>query len=175
MNDQHGLVMVYTGDGKGKTTAAMGLVLRAVGHDQRVLVVQFMKGQPSGEISALQRFMPQVEVWRSGRESFVDPDHPDQEDVELARETIEQVGQSMISGKYDLVILDELNVVVDYGLVPETLVVDLVKSKPPAVTLVLTGRGASPRILEMADLVSEIREIKHHWRQGIPAQSGIEF
>ena len=175
MNGQHGLVMVYTGDGKGKTTAAMGLVLRAVGHDQRVLVVQFMKGRPTGEIAALQRFLPQVEVWRSGREAFVDPDHPDEEDVKLARETLEQVGQSVAAGKYDLVVLDELNVAVDYGLVPETLVMDLVASKPQAVTLVLTGRGASPRILEMADLVSEIREIKHHWRQGVPAQSGIEF
>lgn len=165
--------MVYTGDGKGKTTAAMGLALRAAGHDQRVLVVQFMKGQPTGEIDALQRFLPQVTVWRSGRDVFVNPDHPDDQDLQLAAETMLQVKQAVAD--YDLVVLDELNVAVDYGLVKEATVVDLLTDKPASVTLVLTGRGASQQIMQLADLVSEIREIKHHWRQGIPAQPGIEF
>jgi len=170
-----GLVMVYTGDGKGKTTAAMGLVLRAAGHDRRILIVQFMKGQPSGEIAALERFLPQVEIWRSGRDVFVNPDQPDDIDLQLADETMRRVKQAVIAGDYDLVVLDELNVAVDYGLIKEQDVLDLLGQKPEPVTLVLTGRGASPQIMQRADLVSEIREVKHHWRQGIPAQSGIEF
>lgn len=167
--------MVYTGDGKGKTTAAMGLALRAIGHGQRVLVAQFMKGQQSGEIVAIQRFLPQVEVWRSGRDEFVNPDHPDDVDVALAQETIQQVRHAIGAGQYDLVILDELNVAVDYGLVSEDLVLDLLAERPPSVSVVLTGRGASPRIVASADLVSEVKEVKHQWRQGIPAQPGIEY
>lgn len=170
-----GLVMVYTGDGKGKTTAAMGLVLRALGHDQRVLVVQFMKGQPTGEVATLGRFLPQVEIWRSGRDVFVNPDQPDEIDLQLADQTMRRVKQATIAADYDLIVLDELNVAVDYGLVKETDVLDLLREKPRSVTLVLTGRGASPQIMQAADLVSEIREVKHHWRQGIPAQAGIEF
>ncbi len=170
-----GLVMVYTGDGKGKTTAAMGLVLRALGHDRRVLVVQFMKGQPTGEIAALERFLPQVEIWRSGRDVFVNPDHPDDIDLQLADETMRRVKHAVIAADYDLIILDEMNVAVDYGLIREQDVLDLLRQKPEPVTLVLTGRGASLQIMQMADLVSEVREVKHHWRQGIPAQSAIEF
>lgn len=175
LSDQRGLVMVYTGDGKGKTTAAMGLILRAVGHDQRVLLVQFMKAQPSGELSALERFLPQVTVWRSGRDVFVDPDQPDEVDLQLANETLQRAQAAVSSGQFDLVVLDELNVAVDFGLIREEAVIKLLQQRPPAVTVVLTGRGAGSGVLGLADLVSEVREIKHHWRQGIPAQSGIEF
>ncbi|MGI6357360.1 MAG: cob(I)yrinic acid a,c-diamide adenosyltransferase [Bacillota bacterium] len=175
MNDQQGLVMIYTGDGKGKTTAAMGLILRALGHDQRVLLVQFMKGQPTGEVAALRRFLPQVEIWRSGREEFVNADNPDEQDVRLASETMQRVMNAVVAGEYDLVVLDELNVAVDYGLVREELVLQLLSEKPASVTLVLTGRGASEAVMRVANLVSEVREVKHHWRQGIPAQPGIEF
>jgi cob(I)alamin adenosyltransferase len=175
MNVVVGLVMIYTGDGKGKTTAAMGLILRALGHDQRVLLVQFMKGQPTGEVAALRRFLPQVEIWRSGREEFVNADNPDEQDVRLASETMQRVMNAVVAGEYDLVVLDELNVAVDYGLVREELVLQLLSEKPASVTLVLTGRGASEAVMRVANLVSEVREVKHHWRQGIPAQPGIEF
>lgn len=167
--------MVYTGDGKGKTTAALGLALRAAGHEQRVLVVQFMKGQPTGEVAALERFLPQVDIWRSGRDVFVNPDHPDDVDIRLARETLQRVRETVAAANYDLVVLDELNVAIAYGLVPEEDVLALFKERPQSVTLVLTGREASPAVISLADLVSEVREVKHHWRQGIPAQSGIEY
>jgi cob(I)alamin adenosyltransferase len=175
MSEQRGLIMVYTGDGKGKTTAALGLALRAAGHEQRVLVVQFMKGQPTGEVAALERFLPQVDIWRSGRDVFVNPDHPDDVDIRLARETLQRVRETVAAANYDLVVLDELNVAIAYGLVPEEDVLALFKERPQSVTLVLTGREASPAVISLADLVSEVREVKHHWRQGIPAQSGIEY
>ncbi len=175
MSGRQGLVMVYTGDGKGKTTAAMGLILRAAGHDQRVLLVQFMKGQPTGEVAALKRYLPQVDIWRSGREEFVNPEQPDDQDVRLASETMQRVLQTVTAGNYDLVVLDELNVAVDYNLVREEAVLQLLAEKPKSVTLVLTGRGATEAIMQAANLVSEVREVKHHWRQGIVAQSGIEY
>ncbi len=167
-------MLVYTGDGKGKTTAAMGLVLRAAGHDHRVLVVQFMKGQKTGEVEALRRFLPQVDVLQCGRDVFVDADNPDEIDIRLARDAFERVRLATSRGDYDLVILDELNVAVDYGLIPENAVLEMIEARDPSVSLVLTGRGASPKIQDVADLVSEVKEIKHHWRQGIPAQAGIE-
>lgn len=170
-----GLVLVYTGDGKGKTTAAMGLVLRAIGHKQRVLVVQFMKGQPTGEVEALRRFLPQVDVMQCGRDVFVDASNPDDIDVSLARDAFERVRQVTSRGDYDLVILDELNVAVDYGLIPEHDVVAMIKARQPSVSLVITGREASQGLQDIADLVSEVKEIKHHWRQGIQAQVGIEY
>lgn len=169
-----GLVLVYTGDGKGKTTAAMGLALRASGHEQRVLVIQFMKGQPTGEVEALRRYLPQVDVRQSGRDVFVDASNPDEIDVALAREAFEQARQATSHGDYDLVILDELNVAIDYGLVPEQDVLAMIQGRQPSVSLVITGRGVSQKIQDIADLVSEVREIKHHWRQGIQAQAGIE-
>jgi cob(I)alamin adenosyltransferase len=171
---KRGLVLVYTGDGKGKTTAAMGLALRALGHDQRVLVVQFMKGQPTGEVEALRRFLPQADVMQCGRDVFVDASNPDEIDVRLARDAFERVRQATLRGDYDLVILDEINVAVDYGLIDEKDVLEMLGARQPEVSLVLTGRGASQKIQDAADLVSEVREIKHHWRQGIPAQAGIE-
>ena len=174
MAKQSGLTMVYTGDGKGKTTAAFGLVLRAVGHQQRVLVVQFMKGKPTGEVAALQQFLPQIEVVRTGRDVFVNPDSPDEIDVRLAEEALDAVRQALQRGEYDLIVLDEINVAVDYGLIREEAVLELIAQRGSA-TLVLTGRGATPRVQEAADLVSEVREIKHHWRQGFAAQAGIEF
>ncbi len=169
-----GLVMVYTGDGKGKTTAAMGLVLRALGHDQRVLVVQFMKGRPTGEVEALRRFLPQADVLQCGRDVFVNADNPDEIDIRLARDAFERARRASNRGDYDLIVLDEINVAIDYGLINERDVLELMETRQPSVTLVLTGRGASQRLQEAADLVSEVREIKHHWRQGIPAQAGIE-
>lgn len=169
-----GLVLVYTGDGKGKTTAAMGLMLRALGHEQRVLLVQFMKGQPSGELEAIKRFLPQVDIIQSGRDVFVDSSDPDEIDITLAQEAFSQVADVARKDDYDLIILDELNVAVDYGLIQEEDVLALIKSRYQALSLVITGRGASKKIQELADLVSEVKEIKHHWRQGIEAQAGIE-
>ncbi len=175
MTEQHGLVMIYTGDGKGKTTAAMGLVLRAVGHGQRVSITQFMKGQESGEIEAIRQYLPGVEVWRNGRDVFVDPDNPDEVDIKLAREAFERAAQAVNNGEYDLVVFDEINVAVSFGLIAEEAVLQMLAARAPGVTVVMTGRGATAKMQAAADLVSEVREVKHHWRRGVQAQKGIEF
>lgn len=170
-----GTVQVYTGDGKGKTTAALGLALRAWGHGARVLVIQFMKGRIDyGELAAARR-LPGFDIEQYGRETFVDRDEPAAEDVALAREALARARQVVAENAYDLVVLDEVNVAVDYGLVETKEILDLVAARPPEMELVLTGRGAPAAFVEAADLVSEVREIKHHYREGVAARKGIEF
>ncbi|MGI9951791.1 cob(I)yrinic acid a,c-diamide adenosyltransferase [Moorellaceae bacterium AZ2] len=170
-----GLILVYTGDGKGKTTAALGLALRAVGQGQRVLIIQFMKGSPQyGEIKAA-AYLPGLTVVQKGLPTFVKKGDPAPEDIRLAREGLELAKQAVTSREYDLVILDEINVAVDYGLLSEEDVLALMAAKPEGVSLVLTGRYASAKIVDAADMVSEVREVKHHFRQGIPSQAGIEY
>lgn len=174
MTEEKGLVMVYTGDGKGKTTAALGLALRSLGHGARVIMIQFMKGRTYGELMAA-KHLPGFEILMTGRDAFVDCDNPEEIDVEMAREGFAKAVEYVLSGQYQMVILDELNVAVDYGLIDLPAVLDLVAKRPPGVDLVITGRGASPALMEMADLVSEVREIKHHYQQGIDARPGIEY
>jgi cob(I)alamin adenosyltransferase len=170
-----GTVQVYTGDGKGKTTAALGLALRAWGHGARVLVIQFMKGRINyGELAAARR-LPGFDIEQYGRETFVDRDEPAAEDVALAREALARARQVVAENAYDLVVLDEVNVAVDYGLVETKEILDLVAARPPEMELVLTGRGAPAAFVEAADLVSEVREIKHYYREGVAARKGIEF
>ncbi|MEE8640273.1 MAG: cob(I)yrinic acid a,c-diamide adenosyltransferase [bacterium] len=170
-----GTVQVYAGDGKGKTTAALGLALRAWGHGARVLVIQFMKGRINyGELEAARK-LEGFDIEQYGRETFVDRDEPAAEDVALAREALERARQVVAENAYDLVILDEVNVAADYGLVAVKDILDLISRKPPEMELVLTGRGAPAEFADAADLVSEVREIKHHYRIGIPARKGIEF
>ncbi len=170
-----GTVQVYTGDGKGKTTAALGLALRAWGHGARVLVIQFMKGRIDyGELAAARR-LPGFDIEQYGRETFVDRDRPAEEDVALAREALARARQVIAENAYDLVILDEVNVAVDYGLVEAKEILDLVAARPPEMELVLTGRSAPAEFVEAADLVTEVREIKHHYREGVAARKGIEF
>ena len=170
-----GTVQVYTGEGKGKTTAALGLALRAWGHGARVLVIQFMKGRINyGELEAV-RSLEGFDVEQYGRETFVDRDEPAPEDAALAREALARARQVVAENAYDLVVLDEVNVAVDYGLVTLDDILDLIANKPPAMELVLTGRGAPAAFVEAADLVSDVREIKHHYRAGVPARKGIEF
>jgi cob(I)alamin adenosyltransferase len=170
-----GTVQVYTGDGKGKTTAALGLGLRAWGHGARVLVIQFMKGRINyGELAAARR-LPGFDVEQYGRETFVDREKPAAEDVALAREALARARQIVADNAYDLVILDEVNVAVDYGLVTVAEILDLIASRPPEMELVLTGRCAPAAFREAADLVSEVTETKHHYRDGVAARKGIEF
>lgn len=170
-----GTVQVYTGDGKGKTTAALGLGFRAWGHGARVLVIQFMKGRINyGELEAARK-LDGFDVEQYGRETFVDRDDPAPEDVALAREALARAQSVVAENAYDLVILDEVNVAADYGLVTAEEVLALIAAKPPAMELVLTGRGAPAPVVEAADLVTEMREVKHHYRQGRPARQGIEF
>jgi cob(I)alamin adenosyltransferase len=166
--------MVYTGDGKGKTTAAMGLVLRAVGHGHRVAVLQFMKGQPTGELQAITDHLPGVETYRYGTDAFVNPDDPDPEDLRLAQQGEAKAIELLERPDIDLLILDEANVAMSYGLIDGHKLSRGVEARPPSMTVVLTGRGLDDAINRIADLISEVKEIRHHWRKGIPAQDGIE-
>lgn len=175
MKLDHGCIQVYTGNGKGKTTAALGLAFRALGRGLRVFMVQFMKGGgPYGEHAAAERFSPDFTIVQTGRPGWVNRDNPDPEDVRLAGAALETALAALTGGEYDLVILDEVNGAVSFGLLNVEDVLELMAQKPSCVELVLTGRNADERIIAAADLVTEMREIKHYYRAGIPARVGIE-
>jgi cob(I)alamin adenosyltransferase len=170
-----GLVQVYTGNGKGKTTAAFGQALRAIGQGIRVCVIQFMKGRKYGEFLAAERHLPNLTVHLSGLDSFVMRDNPAPLDIELAREGLDLARRAVGSGDYGMVILDEINVAADFKLVPLADILDLIRNKPASLDLILTGRYAPPEILEIADTVTEMREIRHHYNAGIKERAGIEY
>jgi len=170
-----GLLMVYSGNGKGKTTAALGLALRSVGHGRRVLMLQFMKGGDSyGECCAA-RMLPGFEIVQKGLPSFVDRTNPDPESLRLAAEAMDLAREALTSPQYDLVVLDELNVALDFGLVTLADVLALLDARRPDLDVVVTGRRAHPEIVRRADMVSEVLEIKHHYQQGVEAKKGIEY
>lgn len=170
-----GLVQVYTGEGKGKTTAAIGLAVRAAGWGLRSYIAQFMKHQPTGEEESLKRLAPYVTLEKFGRPGFLKPGHWAPEDRALAQEGLARARAALLGGGYDLIILDEANTAVAFGLLGEQELLDLIAAKPPQVELVLTGRGATPAILERADLVTRMVEEKHPYQRGIAARRGIEF
>ena len=179
MNDRHahGLVLVYTGDGKGKTTAAFGLALRAAGRGFRVHVIQFIKGaMETGEIEMIAKALPLITVERVGKgftwRRDVVPTFEDH--VAAAREGLVRATEAVTHGGYQVVILDEINVTLKKKLLPIADVVALLDARPPSLHLVLTGRGAPPEILDRADLVTEMRCVKHPFQRGIPAQVGID-
>lgn len=170
-----GMVQVYTGEGKGKTTAALGLALRAAGQKKKVCMIQFMKGKVNyGELRSAKK-LPGFTIKQFGRPTFVDKNNPAPADIKGAREGLAFAAKATNSGKYDIVILDELNVALDFNLVPLDAVVELISSKPEKMELVITGRYARPEIIALADLVSEIKEVKHYYKQGLQARKGIEF
>ena len=170
-----GLVMVITGNGKGKTTAAFGQALRAIGQGYKVFVLQFMKGRKYGEFIAAEKYLPRLTIRMSGLDSFVMRDNPAAIDIELAQKGLDVAQEAINSGKYNMIILDEINVALDYGLVPVDAVLEILKNKPRAVEVVLTGRNAPPEIIEAGDLVSEIKAITHHYSAGVIARRGVEF
>ncbi|HUT15448.1 MAG TPA: cob(I)yrinic acid a,c-diamide adenosyltransferase [Anaerolineae bacterium] len=175
MHLDQGLIQIYTGDGKGKTTAALGLALRAAGHDMQVYIVQFMKGWPHyGERAAL-RDQPHITLVQFGRPDFVDRENPDPQDVRLAQDALGHALDVIASGEYDVVVLDEINVALDFQLVSLEQVLGLLDAKPRHVELVLTGRSAHPQVVQRADLVTEMREIKHPYAAGIQGRKGIEY
>ncbi len=175
MKLERGLIQVYTGNGKGKTTAALGLALRAVGRELKVCMIQFMKGGgPYGEHLAAPRLAPFLTIIPTGREGWVNRDNPDPEDKRLALEALELVRKALTGGEYDLVILDEINGAVSFGLLTVDEVLTVMGLKPEGVELVLTGRDADERIVAAADLVTEMREIKHYYREGVASRVGIE-
>jgi cob(I)alamin adenosyltransferase len=170
-----GLVIVITGNGKGKTTSAFGQALRAVGQGYKVLIVQFMKGRKYGEFIAAEKYLPRLTIHRSGLDSFVMRNSPAAVDIELAKQGFEFTKKAIASGKYNMVILDEINVAVDFKLIDLKQVVEMIKNKPPALDLILTGRFAAKEIIKIADTVSEVKEIKHHYAAGIKDRAGIEY
>ena len=175
MKLEHGYIQVYTGSCKGKTTAALGLALRAVGRELMVCMIQFMKGGgPYGEHLAAEKLAPYLTIIQTGREGWVNRDNPDAEDILLARQALETARDALTGGRYDLVILDEINGAVSFGLLSVNQVLELMGMKPANVELVLTGRNAHEKIIEAADLVTEMREIKHYYKAGVPARIGIE-
>lgn len=170
-----GLIIVHTGDGKGKTTAALGLAFRALGYGYRVLMVQFIKGAwHYGELEAARRFEGLFEIRPMG-EGFTWNTKDPERDRQKAHEAWEFGKKAALSGQYQMVIFDEINYVIKYDYLPVQEVVHFLKEKPKDLHVVLTGRDAAPEIIELADLVTEMREIKHPYKKGIKAQKGIEF
>jgi len=169
-----GFIHVYTGNGKGKTTAAIGLGVRAAGDGLMVLMIQFMKGRRYSELDALQH-LKNFTVVQFGRDQFVSKEHPEQIDIDLAQKGFAYAKDMIHNHSYDMVILDEINVAVDYQLIAIDDVLSLMKEKPESVELVLTGRHASPEVIKLADVVSEILEIKHPYQKGVLSRKGIDW
>jgi len=170
-----GLVEVFTGNGKGKTSAAMGVVLRALGHDLKICIIFFMKGKfPYGEQKTLAKF-PNVDFTVFGSLDFVDPRNVREEDKKEARKALQAGREAMLSGKYDLVVFDEVNVAAAWGLIQVEDIIKLMEDKPEHVELILTGRYADPGIVKRADLVTEMVAIKHPFDEGVKARAGLDY
>ncbi|NPV50165.1 MAG: cob(I)yrinic acid a,c-diamide adenosyltransferase [Candidatus Methanofastidiosum sp.] len=170
-----GLIEVYTGNGKGKSTAAFGLALRASGRGLKSIVVQFMKqGNSYGEHFAIEK-IENIDIASFGTPKFVNFKNPSKEDINLAKEALEFSRETIYSLKYDLVILDEINIALHFKLIDLEKVIDILKNKPEGVEVILTGRYAPKELIEIADLVSEIIEVKHPYQKGIAAREGIEY
>jgi cob(I)alamin adenosyltransferase len=168
-----GYVQVYTGDGKGKTTAALGLAIRAVGAGLRVFIAQFVKGMEYRELKALRKFSDSVVVRQYGRDCFLYRE-PEETDRELAREGLQEVQEVVAGGQYGLVILDEANIATHFNLFSVEDLLELIRRKADNVEFVITGRRADARFIEAADLVTEMKEVKHYYQKGVRARDGIE-
>lgn len=170
---EKGYIQVYTGDGKGKTTAALGLALRAAGAGLKVYIAQFVKKGEYSEIRALARFSDRIVLDQFGTGRFIRA-KPGAEDMEAARRGLAAVREAMLSGKYDVVILEEANVAHGLGVVSENELLELVEAKPEGVEMVFTGRGGAPAVLDRADLVTEMKAVRHYFEKGVGARTGIE-
>lgn len=175
MINEMGLIQVYTGDGKGKTTAALGLALRACGHNYKVLMIQFLKDDPNyGEFKAAD-FLSDFAIRQVGRDCFVDFSNPDPIDVKMVADGWQEAKEAILSKKYDMVILDELNIAMDKNLLDTKKVVDFLReTRGLPVEIVLTGRYAPKEIIDLADLVTEMKDIKHYFTKGIDSRDGID-
>lgn len=168
-----GYIQVYTGDGKGKTTAALGLALRAAGAGLKVFIAQFIKKRKCSEHKALERFKDLITVKQYGT-GFLKSGKPTRSEIAAAKKGFEEIKKTISSKKYDMVILDEINIAVRNNLIPVEDVLALLEEKPPKIELILTGRYADEKVIEMADLVTEMKEIKHYYKKGVKARVGIE-
>ena len=168
-----GYVHIYTGNGKGKTTAAFGLALRAAGAGLRVYIAQFVKGMKYSEMNSLVKLEESITLKQYGRDCFIYRE-PEKEDIQAAQEGLREVREIMSSVEYNMIILDEANIATYYNLFSVDDLLDFIRAKPEEVDLVITGRMADPRIIEAADLVTEMKEIKHYYQKGVQARDGIE-
>lgn len=174
-HSHRGLVQVFTGDGKGKTSAALGCAIRALGHGLRVLIIFFMKGDyPYGERNILSQ-LPNLTAASFGQEEFVDPANITPEQIDQAGQALAAAREGVLSGNFDLVILDEVNVAAAFKLVSVDDILRLIKDKPARVDLILTGRLADPHLVRAADLVTEMVKVKHPFDKGISARKGFEY
>jgi cob(I)alamin adenosyltransferase len=170
-----GYIQVYTGNGKGKTTAAMGLAFRAAGRGFRTFIAQFLKGQPTGEVEAAKKLAPLIRIEQFGREGFITiKDGPEDEDLCRAATGLERALEAMLSGQYRIVVLDEVTTAVHFKILPEQDVLDFLDKRPAGVEVILTGRYAPDSIIDRADLVTEMKDIKHYFDRGVKAREGIE-
>ena len=170
---QKGYIQVYTGNGKGKTTAAFGLALRAAGAGKKVFIAQFVKGRHYSELDAVKRF-PEIELHQYGLDCFI-VNQPTQADIEAAMEGFRKITAIINENRVDVLILDEICIALYYKLFEEAQVLALLKQKPEGMEIILTGRNAPGSIIEAADLVTEMKEIKHYYSKGVEARQGIEF
>jgi|TARA_B100000073_G_scaffold175304_1_gene145139 cob(I)alamin adenosyltransferase len=175
---EKGLVIVYTGNGKGKTTAALGMALRAIGYDHKVCMLQFIKGSwHYGEMDSSKKLEPNFELIAVGKGfvGILDDNSPREEHEKYAAEAVRICREKIFSEKYDVIILDEVNYAINLGLIDVQEVIKIIKEKPSELDLVLTGRNVKDEIVELADLVTEMKEIKHPFKSGIKAKKGIDF
>lgn len=178
MVEKKGLTIVYTGKGKGKTTAALGIALRATGYNKKICMIQFIKGSwHYGEMSSSKRLEPEFEMVAVGKGfvGILDDNSPREDHEKIAQEAIKISNEKIHSDKYDIVILDEINYAVNLQLISINDVLNLIKNKPSDVDLVLTGNYAKDEVIEMADLVTEMKQVKHPFQRGIKAKEGIDF
>jgi len=170
-----GHVQVYTGNGKGKTTAALGLALRAAGHGLKTYIGQFLKGQTYGELAAVRPLAPLITIEQFGRKGFIHvTENPEDEDIERARQGLDKCRRAMLSGKFRIIVLDEVCVTLHFKLLSENDILDFLAQKPKDVEVVLTGRYAPASLLRRADLVTEMKAKKHYYSKGVRARAGIE-
>jgi cob(I)alamin adenosyltransferase len=170
-----GYVQVYTGNCKGKTTASLGLAFRAMGQGLKTYIGQFMKGQCYGELKSAEMCKPYITIEQYGKDTFTHIQNPPlEEDVKMAVEGLEKAKKAMFSGEYDIIIFDEINIAHHYNLITTEEMVDIIKNKPEDVEIVFTGRHAPQKVIEFADLVTEMVSVKHYYDKGIIARDGIE-
>jgi cob(I)alamin adenosyltransferase len=178
--DEHGYIQVYTGDGKGKTTASLGLAMRALGRSWKVLIVMFTKGGDDyGELNALRKLSPEISrnltIKQAGLDRIVYAANKNEDDITAIQEGWNLAKKAILNDEYNLIILDEANIAIDLRLIDVDEVMEVLKSKPEDMEIVLTGRNAHPKIVEIAHLVSKIEPVKHYWDTGVAARKGIEY
>ncbi len=169
-----GFIHLYTGNGKGKTTAAFGQALRASGAGMQVFIAQFVKGKAYSEITAVNLSLPSITIKQYGLGCFI-YNNPTNDDVEAARKGLSEVAEIISCGEYDMVVLDEVCIALYYKLFSTNELISILKAKPITTEVILTGRYAPPELIDLADLVTEMKEVKHYYKQGVEARKGIEF